>query len=122
MLSERYGMSRSVMPIWHNVHRTYGAALLADEAPADCRPRQILGQGLQPDIDHASVALTARTLDVAGYVAVREAFRRAAPGGYWSVRRDCGRCKAIGDDSAAGDVMQIINPLGGGTLPCYIAW
>ena len=37
------------------------------------------------------------------------------PGGYLHVHRDCGRCEAIAHDSAAGDVMQIINPLGIGT-------
>jgi hypothetical protein len=37
-----------------------------------------LRQGIQSDIDHPSIAITARTLDVAGYVAVREPFRRAS--------------------------------------------
>jgi hypothetical protein len=32
-----------------------------------------------------------------------------------------GRCEAIGDDSAADDVMQIIDPLWIGTAASYIA-
>jgi hypothetical protein len=35
-----------------------------------------------------------------------------------SVDRAC-RCEAIADDSAARDVMQIINPLGIGTIASY---
>ena len=65
------------MPVWHDVHRTRGATLLVDKAPADCRPRQILGQGIQSDIDHPSIAL-ARALDVAGHVTVSDPFRRGA--------------------------------------------
>ena len=49
---------------------TTPAAFLANEAAADRRPRQ-----------------TARTLDVAGYVAVREPFGRTA--GWVSVVRSC---------------------------------
>ena len=78
MPREWHSVANPVMPVGHDVHRTRGAAFLADEAPGDCRPRQILGQGVQPDIDHASIALTARTLDVTGYVAVRDPFRRAS--------------------------------------------
>jgi hypothetical protein len=50
-----------------------------------------LGQGIQPNIDHAPIALTARTLDVAGHVAVGDPFRRAArwvfacPSRLWSL-------------------------------------
>jgi hypothetical protein len=46
------------------------------QAPTDRRPTQVLGQGVQPDIDPTIAA--AVTLDVAGYVAVRESFRRAS--------------------------------------------
>ena len=52
----------------------HGAACRADEAPSDHRPRLVLGQGIQPDIDHASIALAARALDVAGHVAVGDPF------------------------------------------------
>jgi uncharacterized protein (DUF983 family) len=38
------------------------------------------------------------------------------PGGYLPVQRECRRCEAIADDSAADDGAQIINPLGIGTL------
>jgi hypothetical protein len=41
-------------------------ASLADEASADCRPRQVLAQGVQANIDHASIALAARALGAAG--------------------------------------------------------
>jgi hypothetical protein len=47
------------MPVRHEVHRTFGAAFLADQAPTDLRPGQVLGQGIQPDIDHPPIALTA---------------------------------------------------------------
>ena len=70
MPGEWHGTADSVMPVRHDVHRTRGAAFLADEAPADRRPGQILGQDVQPDIDHAPIALAARTLDVAGHVTV----------------------------------------------------
>ena len=63
------------------------ATLLADEPPTDRRPGQILGHGVQPDIDHASIAFVARTFDAAGYVAVREPFRRTA--GWVFVVRSC---------------------------------
>jgi len=76
MPREWHGMADSVMPVWRDVHRTCGATFLADKAPADRRPRLVLGQGVQPDIDHTIAA--AVTLDVAGYVAVREPFRRAS--------------------------------------------
>jgi hypothetical protein len=68
------------MPVWHDVQRTRSATLLADEAPADSRPGQVLRQGVQSDIDidHPTIALTARTLDVAGHVAVSDPFRRSA--------------------------------------------
>jgi hypothetical protein len=68
------------MPVRHDVHSTCGATFLADEARADRRPGQVLRQGVQSDIVHASIARTARTLDVAGYGAVREPFCRAAGG------------------------------------------
>ena len=77
MLGEWHGGGSSVMPVRHDMHRTRGAAFLADEAPCDCRPRQVLGQGVQSDIDHASVARTARTLDVAGHMTVGDPFRRS---------------------------------------------
>jgi hypothetical protein len=38
------------------IHRTGGSALLADEAAGDHRPGEILGQGVEPDVDHASIA------------------------------------------------------------------
>jgi len=75
---ERYDVFCHVMPVWHDVHRTCGAAFLADKAPTDCRPGQVLGQGVQPNIDHTTIALAARTLDVAGHVTVGDPFRRAA--------------------------------------------
>jgi hypothetical protein len=78
MPGEWHGVTGSVMPVRHDVHRTCDAAFLAEEVPTDRRPRQILGQGVQPDIDHPPIALTARTLDVAGHVTIREPFRRAA--------------------------------------------
>jgi len=78
MLGEWHGLTDSVMPVRQDVHRTRGAALPADEARADFRPGQVLRQGIQSDIDHASIALTARTLDAAGHVPVGEPFGRAA--------------------------------------------
>jgi len=120
MLGEWHGLTRSVMPVWHDVHRTGRSALLADEAPADDRPGLILGQGVQPDVDHAPIAVAARALDIAGHVTVGEPFRRP-PGGYLPVHRDCGRCGAITDDSAVDVIIQIINPLGTGTAQCYRA-
>src|SRR5712671_5553923 len=78
MPGEWHGAADSVMPVWHDLHRTCGAAFLADEAPTDRRPRQILGQGVQSDIDQPSITNTTRTLDVAGDVPVRQPFRRAA--------------------------------------------
>jgi hypothetical protein len=80
MPGEWHGASDSVMPVWHDVHRTFDAAFLADEATADRRPGQGLGQGVEPDVDQAPIALRARTLDVAGHVTVRDPFRRAAEG------------------------------------------
>jgi hypothetical protein len=53
-------------------------------------------------------------------VTVGEPFCRTA-GRYLSVRRDCGRCEAIADDSAAAAITQIINPLGIGTVRSYSA-
>jgi hypothetical protein len=76
--SEWHGVAGSVMPVWYDVHRTCDATFLADEAAGDRRPRQVLGQRIQPDIDHAAVALTARALDVAGHMAVCDPFRRTA--------------------------------------------
>jgi hypothetical protein len=69
------------MPVWHDVHRTFDAAFLADEATADRRPRQSLGQGVEPDVDHPPIALTARTLDVAGHVTLSNPFR-------WRAKRE----------------------------------
>ena len=45
MPGEWHGVAGSVMPVWHDVHRTRGAAFLADEAARDRRPGQVLGQG-----------------------------------------------------------------------------
>src|SRR5438132_2141908 len=41
------------------------------------------------------------------------------PGGYLPVHRECGRCEAITDDSAADDGAQIINPWWIGTVRSY---
>ena len=65
-----------VMPVRHDVHRSRSAAFLADKAAADRRPGQVLRQGIQSDVDHATITLSARALNVAGYVAVREPFGR----------------------------------------------
>jgi hypothetical protein len=78
MPGERYGSASSVVPVRHDVHRTCGATLLADEAPADHRPWLVLRKGIQSDVDHAVTALTARTLNVARHVAVGDPFRRRA--------------------------------------------
>jgi hypothetical protein len=91
MLGEWHGGASSVMPIWHDVHRSCGTAFLADETPADRRPGQILGEGIQPDVDHPSITL-GRALDVAGHMTVGDPFRRAArwvffcPSRLWSLR------------------------------------
>ena len=80
------------MPVRHDVHRTRCAALLTDEAPADRRPGQVLRQGVQSDINHTSIALAGRTLDVAGHVTLGEPFCRpagrvfACPSGWWSLQ------------------------------------
>ena len=93
MLREWHGVAG---PVRHDVHRTYRAAFAADEAPIDRRTGQILGQGVEPDVDHASIALTPRTLDVAGYVTVGEPFCRTAgwvsvcSSRLWSLRSHCG--------------------------------
>jgi hypothetical protein len=69
-----------------------------------------LGQGVEPDVDHAPIA---PTLDVAGHVTVGDPFRRTAgrvfacPSRLWSLGH--------ADDSATDDNAQIINPLGIGT-------
>jgi hypothetical protein len=76
MLGEWHGVAGSVMPVWHDVHRTCRAAFLADKLNADLRPGAILRQGFQPDVDQTIAA--AVTLDVAGYVAVRDPFGRAS--------------------------------------------
>jgi hypothetical protein len=77
MLGEWHGGANPVMPVRHDVHRSCGAAFLADETPADRRPGQILGEDIQPDVDHPSIAL-GRALDVAGHVPFRDSFRGAA--------------------------------------------
>jgi hypothetical protein len=77
MPGQWHGAADSVMPVRHDVHRTFDAAFLAEEATADRRPGQFLGQGVQPDIDHPSIAL-GRALDFAGHVTVREPFGRGA--------------------------------------------
>ena len=92
VLGEWHGGAGPVMPVWHDIHRTGGSTLLAAEAPTDRRPGQVLRQGIQPNIDHASIA-NARALDVAGHVAVREPFGRAARW-VFAFDRECGRCEA----------------------------
>jgi hypothetical protein len=74
MPGEWHGAADSVMPVWHDVHRTRGAAFVADETPTDRRPGQVQGQGSQPDVDHPSIAFAARALDVAGHVTVGDPF------------------------------------------------
>ena len=78
MLGERNGAGYPVMPVRHDVHRAGGATFLADEAPGDCRPGQILGQGVERDVDHASIAGAGRALDVAGHVTVGAPASRGA--------------------------------------------
>jgi len=78
MPGEWHGPADSVMPVRYDVHRTGDAALLADEAPTDHRPGLVLGQGVEPDVDHAPITAAARTLDVAGHMTVGEPFCRAA--------------------------------------------
>ena len=73
-----HGAAGSVIPVWHDVHRTRGAAFVADETPTDRRLGQVQGQGSQPDVDHPSIAFAARALDVAGHVTVGDPFRRRA--------------------------------------------
>ena len=114
MPGEWHGLTGSVMPVGHDIHRTGGAALLADEAPTDHRPGLVLGQGVEPDVDHAPIAVAARALDIAGHMAVGQPLCWAARW-YLPVHRDCGRCEAIADDSAADDAAQIVNPLVSGT-------
>src|SRR3954469_4637939 len=63
------------MPVRHDVHRSCGSAFLADETASNRRPGQVLSQGIQSDVDHASIAL-GRTLDVAGHMTVGDPFRR----------------------------------------------
>ena len=43
------------------------------------------------------------------------------PGGYLPVHRDCGRGEAMADDSAADDMLQIVNPLRIGTRRSHSA-
>jgi hypothetical protein len=78
MLGEWHGVTDSVMPVRYDVHRTGRSACPADEAAADRRPGEVLGQGVQLDVDHAAIAPAARTLDVAGHVAVRNPVCRTA--------------------------------------------
>src|SRR5438876_12420702 len=78
MLGEWHGVAGPVMPVWGDVHRTCGAAFLTDEAPTDHRPRLVLGQGVEPDADHAAIATAARTLDVARNVPIGGPIYRAA--------------------------------------------
>jgi len=78
VLGEWHGPADSVMPVRHDVHRTGDAALLADEAPTDHRPGLVLGQGVEPDVDHAPIAVAARALDIAGHMAVGQPVCRAA--------------------------------------------
>ena len=89
MLGEWHSSASSVMPVWHDVHRTRRATFLAHEAAADL---QVLGQGIQSNVDHPTIAIAARTLDVAGHVTVREPFGGTAgcvfayPSRLWSLR------------------------------------
>jgi hypothetical protein len=58
---------------WFRVKMAGKGDLPAHKPPANARPRLILGQGIEPDIDHA-IATMAVTLDVAGNVPVSEPF------------------------------------------------
>jgi hypothetical protein len=78
MLRKGRAVARSVMPVAGDVHGTGRAAFPANEAAADFRPGQVLRQGVQSDIDHAAITFAAGTLDIAGYVPVRDPFRRTA--------------------------------------------
>ena len=100
--------SRSVMPVWHDVHRACDTTLLAYEATTDRRPWKVLRQGVQSDVDHVSTQFPPEhsMLQVRWPSAIHSA---GPPGGYLPVHRS--RCVAIADDSAARDVTQIINPL-----------
>ena len=118
MPGEWHGGGGPVMPVRHDVHRTRCAALLTDEAPADRRPGQVLRQGVQSDINHTSIALAGRTLDVAGHVP-SASHSAGPPRGYLRVHRDGGRCKAMADDFVADGVAQIIDPLWIGTAAGY---
>lgn len=66
------------MPVRHDIHRTRGAAFFADEAPGDRRPRQILRQDIEPDVDHASIAGAGRALNVAGQMTFGDPASRCA--------------------------------------------
>ena len=59
----------AIMPVRRDVHRAGGAACLADEPPADNGPRLILGQGVEPNVDHPPVAFAAETVNAAGDMA-----------------------------------------------------
>jgi hypothetical protein len=66
------------MPIRRDIHRAREAADLADKAPADARPRLILGKRVEPNIYHAPIALTAETLNRTGDMPVGKPFCRTA--------------------------------------------
>jgi len=53
-----------IVPVRHDIHRAYRATLLADQTPTDARPKLVLRQRVQPDIDPAIT--TAVALDIAG--------------------------------------------------------
>lgn len=80
MLGEWHGSAVPVMPVRHDVHGSCRAALRAQEAAGDGRPRQIAGQCVEPDVNHAVTTPAARALDVAGHVTVGDPFR-------WSAKR-----------------------------------
>jgi hypothetical protein len=120
MRGEWHGVAGSVMPFWHDVHRTCGAAFLADKAPADRGPRHVLRQGVQPDINQTTAA--AVTLDVAG---LRGRPRAIPPGFLAGSCRTCGpafyesEIDACANESDAEPNAQIINRLGIGTAVRY---
>ena len=106
MPGEWHGSADPVMPVRHDVHRTFDAAFLADEATADRRPGQDLGAGCRagrrPCVDRTS------RLSI-GCCRSRDRRRSIPPGcqEYLSVDRECRRCEAIADDFAAEDPAQI---------------
>jgi hypothetical protein len=67
MLGEWHGMTGSVMPVRHDVHRTCRATFGADKALADLRPGAILRKTIQPDVDQTIMmprSATSRKLSI----------------------------------------------------------